>query len=116
MSLLVSPHNLHAYDELGVAWEHLPLLPGADPQPLLEDLYARLQQWLAAGQRIIVHHEELGDRLQGVMAGYLVYAELVPSPAHAISVVERINQRQMGPAGRELVAVAERIRGDRRAG
>src|SRR5206468_2886211 len=45
-------------------------------------------------------------RVRGVLAGYLVYAALVPSPAEAISIVERITQRQMGPPGRELVAVA----------
>ena len=116
VSLLPSPHNLRAYDELGVAWEHLPLATATDPQPLLEELYARLYQWLGAGEKVIVHHEELGDRLQGVMAGFLVYAALVPSAAQAISVVERINQRQMGPAGRELVAVAERIARDRQPG
>ena len=44
------------------------------------------------------------------MAGYLVYAGLVPVPAEAISVVERINQRQMGPQGREVVAQAAAIK------
>jgi hypothetical protein len=57
-----------------------------------------------------MHQEELGDRLQGVLAGYLVFAGLVPEPAEAISVVERINQRQMGPQGRQVVAQAATIK------
>ena len=106
VSLLASPHNLHAYDELGVPSEHFPLPPTADARAVLGELYPALRGWLGAGEKVLVHQEELGDRVQGVMAGYLVYGGLVPSAAQAISILERINQRQMGPAGRELVAVA----------
>ena len=63
MSLLASPHNLHAY-------------------------------------------EELGDRLMGVMAGYLLWTGLLSSGPQAVAVLEQIVHRQMGPSGRELVAVA----------
>jgi hypothetical protein len=78
----------------------------ADAPGALGDLYPALRVWLSAGEQVLVHQEELGDLVQGVMAGYLVYAALVPSPAEAISIVERITQRQMGPPGRELVAAA----------
>jgi hypothetical protein len=54
-----------------------------------------------------VHQEELGDHVQGVVAGYLVHIKTLPSPAHAIAIVEQITQRQMGPAGREIVALAQ---------
>jgi hypothetical protein len=110
VSLLASPHNLHAYDELEVAWEHVPMAPHADVPSVLAELYPKLQQWLSRGDRLLVHQEELGDRLQGVLAGYLVFAGLVPAPAEAISVVERINSRQMGPQGREVVAQAAAIK------
>jgi len=109
VSLLASPHNLHAYDELGVPSEHFPLPPTADARAVLGELYPALRGWLGAGEKVLVHQEELGDRVQGVMAGYLVYGRLVPSAAQAISILERINQRQMGPAGRELVAVAAEL-------
>ena len=106
VSLLLSPHNLHSYEELGVTGEHVPFPHHADAQAVLGDFYPRLRDWLGAGEKVLVHQEELGDLVQGVVAGYLVYAELVPSPAQAISIIEQINQRQMGPPGRELVAVA----------
>jgi hypothetical protein len=109
VSLLTSPHNLHAYAELGVVAEHIPMGAHDDPKPILEDLYDKFAKWLAAGEKILVHHEELGDRVQGVVTGYLLWSGLVKSPAQAISIVERINQRQMGPVGRELVAVATRL-------
>jgi len=106
VSLLSSPHNLHAYDELGVAWEHLPFGPHDGAREVLADLLPKIRRWLATGERILIHQEELSDRLQGVAAGYLVYAGLIADPAQAIAIVEQINQRQMGPVGRELVAVA----------
>jgi hypothetical protein len=106
VSLLPSPHNLHSYDELGVNAEHIPFGPHADAQALLADFYPRLRAWLAGGEKVLIHQEELGDRVLGVVAGYLVYAELVGSSAQAISIVEQINQRQMGPVGRELVTIA----------
>ena len=111
VSLLTSPHNLHAYGELGVVSEHVPLGPHDDPRTVLEDLFGRLQKWFASGEKILIHQEELGDRVQGVVAGYLVWSGLVKASAQAISIVERINTRQMGPVGRELVAVATAMAG-----
>ncbi len=106
VSLLTSPHNLHAYDELGVAWEHIPLPLHEDPKVMLAELYPKLAEWMAKEQKVLLHQEELGDRLLGVVAGYLVWSGMVPSSAHAIAIVEQINSRQMGPPGRELVAIA----------
>ena len=111
VSLLPSPHNLHAYDEMGVTWSHIPFGPHDDPAVVLADLYARLKDWLADGERILLHQEELGDRLMGVVAGYLRWSGMVPSGPQAIAVVERILGRQMGPSGRELVALAPSLGG-----
>ena len=111
VSLLPSPHNLHAYDELGVTWSHIPFGPQDDPAVVLPDLYARLKAWLAEGERVLLHQEELGDRLMGVVAGYLRWSGMVPSGPDSIAVVEKIVGRQMGPAGRELVALAPTLTG-----
>jgi hypothetical protein len=105
VSLLSSPHNLHAYDELGVRWSHFPFGVHDDPRTVLPELYQSLHDWLADGEKVIVHMEELGDRLMGVMAGYLLYAGLLPAGPQAIAVTEQILHRQMGPSGRELVGV-----------
>jgi hypothetical protein len=109
ISLLPSPHNLHAYDELGVKWQHIPFGPTDEAAPVLAELYGELRRSLAAGQKLIVHAEEVGDRLQGVLAGYLVAAGMVPEGPRAIAIIEHLLGRQMGPAGRELVAVAGRL-------
>jgi hypothetical protein len=109
VSLLPSPHNLHAYDELGVTWAHFPFAPTDDARALLSELFRHLRDWLAAGERILIHQEELGDRLVGVVGGYLLYAGLLESGPKSITVVEQLTGRQMGPVGRELVALSATI-------
>lgn len=111
VSLLTSPHNLHAYDELDMCWAQVPFGPHDDPHVVLPDLYAQMRDWMASGERLLVHHEELSDRLMGVVAGYLRWSGLVPDGPQAITVVERIMHRQMGPDGRELVALAPQLAG-----
>jgi hypothetical protein len=106
VSLIPAPHNLHNYDELGVEWIHRPFPSSEEPAPYLAELYPELQGLVAGGGRILVHQEELGDRLCGLMAGYLIYAGLVDTGPKTISVIEQITQRQLGPVGRELVSVA----------
>ena len=109
VSMLSSPHNLQAYDKLGVAWEHIPLGPHDDARAVLSDLYRRIRGWLGAGEKILIHQEEMSDRLLGVVGGYLVWSGMVGAPASAISIVEQLNQRQMGPPGRELVGLARSL-------
>jgi hypothetical protein len=109
VSLIPSPHNLHNYDELGVVYRHLPFSSVDDPGAVLARLYPLLSQLLEAGGKVLVHQDELGDRVAGAMAGYLVWAGLVPEPPQATSVVERLLARQMGPYGRNLVGIAAQM-------
>ncbi|MCU1373469.1 MAG: hypothetical protein JWO68_755 [Actinomycetia bacterium] len=109
ISLLPSPHNLHAYDELGVEWLHYPYGKHDDPITALEPFWRDLRHQLAAGDKVIVHYDELGDRLEGAMGGYLVYAGLVPEQPRAVAIVEHVLGRQMGPSAREIVAAAVRL-------
>ena len=108
VSLLASPHNLHHYEELGVEYRRLPFGPHDDPAEVLPGVWEDLRQQLANGDKILVHADELGDRLLGVIGGYLVHAGLVTQGPRATAMVEKLVQRQMGPAGRELIAVATR--------
>jgi len=103
ISLIGSPHNLHNYDELGVAWLHRPLTR-TDSQPQqLDEMYAEIAALLEAGEKLILHGEEVADRIAGFVGGYLVWSGLVPDRAEAIIVIERMLERQMGPEGRAMV-------------
>ncbi len=105
VSLLVSPHNLYAYDEEKLAWSHLPFADNDDPACVLPDLYERLRGWLRDDEKVLVHQEEVNDRLMGAVAGYLYWSGMIHEGAQAVAVVERLFGRQMGPEGRELVAM-----------
>jgi len=107
VSLLPSPHNLHAYDEEGLAWAHYPIPPAADPRALLADCYQDLDRSLHEGLRLLVHQDELGDRVMGVVAGYLVWSGRVPTGPQSIALIENVVGRQMGSTGRELVLAVD---------
>ncbi|MHB1777681.1 MAG: hypothetical protein ACYCU7_17090 [Acidimicrobiales bacterium] len=107
VSLLPSPHNLAAYEEEGLAHAHYPLSPATDPRAVLAECYGDLDRSLGESQQILVHQDELGDRVMGAMAGFLVWSGRVPSAPQAVALVEQLVGHQMGPAGRELVVVVD---------
>ncbi len=110
MSLLTSPHNLHNYDELGVAWLHRPFNPFDTPRPVVGALYPELRELLRSGERLVLHSSELGDSLTGLMAGYLLWTGMVPEGPRAISMMEQLTARQLGPTARQLVSLAQELR------
>ena len=87
----------------GILYPHVTPIIGngvvVDPAVLIAELLDDPEQ------KIIVHLEEFGDRLCGVLAGYLLYTGLVETGPIAISVIERLTGKQMGPPGREIVSV-----------
>ncbi|MFV0258865.1 MAG: hypothetical protein ACK5PP_10510 [Acidimicrobiales bacterium] len=109
VSLIPSDHNLHSYDELGLPWKHWPFPPSANLEVALPRIYTELSRLMGEGRRLLLHMEELSDRMAGFMAGYLRWTGMVPVTHQAIIVVERIFGRQMGPQGRNIVAVAEQL-------
>ncbi|MGH9129486.1 MAG: hypothetical protein ACRDY2_11125 [Acidimicrobiales bacterium] len=109
VSLLGSPHNLHAYDEMDLAWSHFPFGPCTDPMDVLSRLYGGLESWIGGGERVLAHQEELGDRLMGAVAGYLIWSGKLASCPQAVAGVELLVRRQMGPDGRELVRLATQL-------
>lgn len=106
VSLLVSQHNLQAYEDEKLAYAHYPLMPGTDPRPALADAFSDLDASLRSGARVLVHQEELGERVMGVAAGFLVWSGRLPAQPQAIALVEHLIGHQMGSAGRELVVAA----------
>jgi hypothetical protein len=85
---------------------HFPLPASGDTRSVLGDLYRELHARLTNGERVLVHQEELGDRVTGVLAGYLLWSDRLPSGPQAITVLEHMTGHPMGPSGRELVSFA----------
>jgi hypothetical protein len=109
ISLLPSSHNLQAYEERSMASVHFPLPSSGDTRAVLGEVYRELHGCLTGGERILIHQEELGDRIVGVVAGYLLWSERLPSGPQAITVLEHMTGHPMGPSGRELVAFAGEV-------
>ena len=109
ISLLDSPHNLHAYEEAGIAYEHVPLgrhdeLPRA-PRATIYETHRAAGSTIPT-ERVLVHHEEFGDRLLGVIAGYLLYSGLVDrGPARDRRRSRSSPAVSSGSVGREIVAI-----------
>ena len=106
VSLIPSAANLHNYDEEDVAWIHRPFRGPEDGIEHLSSIYADLHTLTTQGFKLLMHREELGDHIAGLVAGYLVWTAMVSDEPKAIVTVEQLLSRQIGPVGREIVALA----------
>jgi len=107
LSLLDSNHNLYAYDEAGIDYEHIPLGRRDDWPIRLGHTYRTLSTWLDDPvERVLIHHEEFGERLLGVLAGYLLFTrpDVFTTGPQAAAAVERLTGREVGAGGREIIA------------
>ncbi len=109
ISIIPANHNLHSYTELEVAWMHRPFRSHDDPPAVLALLFPEIDALLAGGERVLLHGDELGDRIAGLVAAYVIWSGLVPEAPKATMLVERMLTRQIGPVGRELIALAPAI-------
>lgn len=109
VSLLPSSHNLQAYEERDMPSVHFPLPQHGEVRPVLAELYGDLHQRLLAGEQVLVHQEELGDRVAGTLAGYLLWSGRLPSGPQAVTVMEHLTGHPLGPSGRELVSSAGQL-------
>ena len=111
ISIIQAPHNLHNYEELGLPYRHWPFK--ADEQDAwLKAFYGDLDYLLGADAKLLVHGEEFGDRLVGIMGGYIRWAGLVDSDTKAIEVTERLTGRQLDPFARDVIMSIERLRAE----
>ncbi len=113
ISIIPANSNLHNYTELEVAWLHRPLRSHEDAAELMAQLFPELDELLAQGEKVLLHAEELSDRIAGLVAAYVIWSGLVPEAPKATMLVERMLARQIGPVGREMIALAPRLPGSR---
>jgi hypothetical protein len=109
ISIIPAPHNLHNYDELGVTARHRPF-NADDADPWLKVFYRELHELLRNDIKVIVHGEEVGDRVVGIMGGYIRWAGLVDDDTTAINVTERLAGRQLDPFARNVILNATSLR------
>ncbi len=113
ISLSSAPHNLHNYDEMGVRWRHWPFPITDEIGRYLTESYTELALLLSEQRKLLLHQDEISERLLGFLAGYLVFTGMVPEPPKAITLIENITARQLGADGRYVVGEALRVAPER---
>ena len=85
-----------------------------DAREVLPVIYGQLRVWLSRGERVLLHGEEVGDRLLGFVAGYLLWTGMIETGPKAVTVIEHLAHRELTATGRELVSAVLEIanRGD----
>ena len=109
ISIIPAPHNLHNYEELGVSSRHRPF-NAEDTDAWLRTFYREVHELLKNGTKVVVHGEEVGDRIVGIMGGYIRWEGLVDDDTAAITITERIAGRQLDPFARNVILGATRLR------
>lgn len=110
ISVLNSPQNLAAYTELSMESAHHPVPKIGDVTPALVSLYGDVAERQALGQQMLIHADELGDWMIGIVAGYLLWVGRLPDMPRATTIAEQLFGRQLGSEGRAVVAtVAELV-------
>jgi len=112
ISVLASPSNLSAYEAFELPCGHHPIPTTGDRRPALRECYFDLDKSLSSGRKVLLHGDELGDRVMGVVAGYLTWSGRIEQQPAAVSAVEHLLERSMGPDGRAIVAESDRPVGD----
>jgi len=106
MSLCTSNQNLQSYEEMGVPFHHVPF-GGTGPLSLTRAM-SSIRDHVQDGHTIVVHREQVGDLLLGLVASYLLWMGLVSTGPDAVTITERLFERELGQKARELVAMVDR--------
>jgi hypothetical protein len=110
ISIIGAPHNLHNYDELNLTYRHRPLVNSDEMDPWLRVFYNDIRELVDGGTKIMIHCEEVSDKLVGLMGGYIRWSGLVDDTSQAIILTERIGGRQLDTESRELILRVHEIR------
>jgi len=110
ISIIAAPHNLHAYEELNMPYRHRPLSGADDTDMFLRAFYRELHDLLGRNLKLMMHAEEVGDRLLGIIGGYIRWSGMVEDPSQAIIITERIGGRQLDTWARELILNVHNLR------
>ena len=61
ISIIPTNHNLHNYEEFDIECVHRPINIGGHLNTVLSVLYSDLNKLIKNNERLLLHHEEVGD-------------------------------------------------------
>ena len=91
-------------------YRHRPLSGADDLDAWLRVFYVELRDLINNDSKIVIHAEEVGDRIVGIMGGYIRWSGMLEDPSQAIEITERISGRQLDSWSRELILRVHEIR------
>jgi hypothetical protein len=103
ISILPVMQNMSAYFEHGLTASHYALRGGPQQKEVLEACYLDMANSMKVNTTVLLHSDEVSDRLLGVVAGYLVWSKKVATVPASIALVERLFKRSFGPDGRSVL-------------
>lgn len=103
VSILPVSQNLTSYIDQGLSAGHYALRVGPTQRDALGACYRDLAHCEEIHTTVLLHGDEVSDRVLGVVAGYLVWSGRVPTISPALALVERLFRRSIGPDGRAVL-------------
>lgn len=103
ISILPIMQSMSVYFEHGLTASHYALRGGPQQKDVLEACYLDIANSMATNTTVLLHSDEVSDRLLGVVAGYLVWSKKVSTVPASIALVERLFKRSIGPDGRSVL-------------
>lgn len=103
VSLLGAQQSSLAYELAGLRYFGMDvdaLIEPEETEPVFQLLAAALEPEDAVA---LVHRDTIDDTLGGLLAGFLIYSEMLDDPIVATDVIQRILARAIGPEGRRLI-------------
>ncbi len=103
LSLLGSNQNSNAYESAGLAFSAFPVDNDLEPDDAVQVFEALVEALAPRDAVVLVHRDTIDDTLAGILAGYLIHAEMLDDPILATDVIQQILRRAIGPEGRRLI-------------
>jgi hypothetical protein len=103
ISILPAMQNLAAYGEQGIATGHYAIHHGPGQRDVLLACYLDLERSLDGNSVVLLHGDEVSDRLLGLVAGFLVWTGRVTSPTSALALTEQRFKSSIGTEGRSIL-------------
>jgi hypothetical protein len=103
VSILPAMQNLESYGDHGMATGHYAIAHGPKQREMVIACYEDLERSLAEEAVVLLHGDEVSDRLLGIVAGFLVWTGKVASATTAIALTEQRFKSSIGSDGRSIV-------------
>ena len=102
-SLLDTDFNLTSYQEVGFRTYHFPLNEDIQ-ENALKTIFSAIKEALDDPEiKLLIHKEYVDEQIPGILAGYLIFSELLQDPVLARTIMEEILGRPLSPQAIELI-------------